>query len=136
MENFNWDNVSTEQQTYEPLTEGEYQVTVEKCEENISSKGNKCFDFTFAIANSKRKVFDTLYLTEKALNRFKKASGCMGVKLIGQKQPVASEYIGKQCIVYVTIEDYTNKSGQPAKRNNVDWWRSKEWIVGTEQIPF
>lgn len=135
----NWDNVSTEQTGYEPLPEGNYDLFVEKCEEDITKNGNTCFNFTFIVEGKKRKVFDTLYLTEKALNRFKKASSCLNVELKGEYQPKAEDYIGKQCNASLIITSYIDKNGQTKQKNEINWWNSQkkeDKIIGTDEIPF
>lgn len=126
-----------EEQNYAPLPEGEYAVTVERCEENISKNGNTFFEFTLTVNGKNRKVWDRLTFTANTASRVKKVNSCFGLATTGSVDVSPNDYIGKSCIAKLFIEDYTNKDGVAKQRNVVDWWNSKKLEINTnEQIPF
>lgn len=139
MPKINFSNVTDEQNSgFTPLAEGKYVLTVEKCEADTTKNGNECFNLVFTIGDTKRKVFDTLYFTEKALNRVKKACSCLGVACEGEVDLTPEQFIGKSCNGYLVIRDYTGKDGTAKQTNDVNWWMSEkgDTIVGTQSIPF
>lgn len=55
----NWDAIETEG-GFEPLPEGNYNLTIEKAEYKATPKGGMQISLTYAVENSKRKIFDNL----------------------------------------------------------------------------
>ena len=135
MVKINLDVADDSQKTFTPLAEGEYKVTVEKCEEDVTKNGNPVFNFTLALENG-RKVFDNLIFTPKTANRVKKVNSCFGLATSGDVEIAPTDYIGKSCIVKLFIEDYPAKDGTTKQKNTVDWWNSKAIETKKEAMPF
>ena len=134
----NYGEVSDEQTTFTPLAEGDYTVTVEKCEEDVTKNGNPCFNFVFTVKDEKLKVFDSLIFTEKTVNRAKKVASTLGLDVTQPHDYQPADYIGKSCIAKVIITDYTGKDGTAKQKNEIDWWNSQktETTQSSSKIPF
>lgn len=119
--------VVEEEKTFELLPEGNYTLTVENVEEKQSSKGNEFWSIEFSVAeNGKKKIWDSLYFTDKTLNRVKKYFSCLGVDTSKVKTYLPIDIIGKSFTGAVFIEDYVAKDGTSKQKNSIDIWNSSE----------
>jgi hypothetical protein len=59
-EPIDWDSVESEGRGFDPLPEGNYNMTVSKAELRQSLKGAMQISLTYDVEGTKRKVFDTL----------------------------------------------------------------------------
>lgn len=79
-----------------------------------------------------RRVFDNLFATKEALWKVKQVSEALGIEPLGQLCD-ADRYIedlireSKHGVfIEVVVEDFTNRAGQPDKRNAVKKWMTEE----------
>lgn len=64
-DNINWDTVEAEGGGFEPLPEGNYNMTIEKAEYKQTPKGDWQIALTYAVEGTKRKVFDNLTVKDR-----------------------------------------------------------------------
>lgn len=96
------------------LTPGEYEVVISEVKKGKSQAGNEKLDLTLTIRSNveqkhqKRKIFDTLAVTEKAMFKFHN----LGMALFGEGQEFGSIDEFKKAITnqYVRVKIKTDKS--------------------------
>lgn len=64
-DSINWDGVEAEGSGFEPLPEGNYNMTIEKAEYKQTPKGDWQIAVTYAVEGTKRKVFDNLTVKDR-----------------------------------------------------------------------
>lgn len=112
------------------LPAGEYEVFITGVDPNFTSsqKGTPGIEVVLTVRDDidqngkKQKLWDTFYITDKAMWRFHQLNDALEVENgfeFETKEDQANFWKGKAVRAYVTIEDYQDKNGQPAKRNLV-----------------
>ncbi len=118
--NLNMDNVST---GFEPIPIGAYEVCVTQFEEITANSGTEGVSFTYVVQEGEyagRKLFDTYWITEKALYRLKNALEAMGVNIpAGNFNLCADDVIGKYIFASVDVGTYTDSAGEDKTKNIV-----------------
>ena len=141
--------VSDEEVSYELLSEGLHLLKVEKVEEKTSNNGNEFWFITYKDKEG-TKVWDSLFFTEKTLNRVKKCFSNLGLDVSGEADYSADDIVGLYMNAYVKIEDYVDKNGNKKQKNVIDLWQSEKYQakkatpvkpkeeekVGDEELPF
>jgi len=120
-------NVKDEQNTgFTPLPEGNYTLTVEQCEEKTSIKGTDYWSIEYSVkGEDKKKIFDSLYFTEKTLNRVKHFFNVLGLDTTQEITYLPLDIIGKKINVDLKIRTYIDKNGQERETNEVDIWSAE-----------
>lgn len=117
----NLKDVEMEETTYSLLPEGTYDVKVTSCEEKTSSKGNVFWNLTYETSNGD-KIYDNIYFTEKTLNRVKKLFHTLGLDVDSENDYQPEDLIGCYMKAAITVETYTDKSGNDKQKNVIDLW--------------
>lgn len=143
----NFTKVSDEEVTYELLAEGRYILEVDKVEEKTTNNGNDYWLITYKTEDN-QKVFDSLFFTDKTLNRVKKCFKCLGLDVDGEFDYDPDDIVGCKMNGSVIIEDYTDKNGNQKQKNTLNLWdceaipvsKKKKVVKATaaddEEIPF
>ena len=124
--------VSDEEQTFELLNEGKHLLKVVKCEEKTSNNGNEFWFITYE-DKDKTKVWDSLFFTEKTLNRVKKCFSNLGLDVEGEFDYTPEDILGLFMNAEIKIEDYVDKNGNKKQKNTIDLWQSEKYISGKKQ---
>ena len=120
--------------TYELLNEGKHLLKVTKCEPKTSNNGNEFWSITYEDKDGNR-VFDSLFYTEKTLNRVKKCFSNLGLDVTGSADYTPDDIIGLYMNAEIKIEDYTDKNGATKQKNTIDLWQSEKYVSGKKQAP-
>ena len=118
--------------TYELLNEGKHLLKVTKCEEKQSNNGNEFWSITYEDKDGNR-VFDSLFFTEKTLNRVKKCFSNLGLDVTGSADYASDDILGLYMDAYIKIEDYVDKNGNKKQKNTIDLWQSEKYVSGKKQ---
>lgn len=139
--------ISDEEVTYELLTEGKHLLKVTSCEVKESSKGNSFWSLVLEDKEGTR-VYDSIFFTEKVLNRVKKYFSNLGLDVSGEADYTPDDIRGLYLNAEVKIEDYTDNNGNTKQKNIIDIWRSEKYqgtakkasakpkVEDTEEVPF
>lgn len=120
--------------SYELLAEGKHLLKVTKCEEKQSNNGNEFWSITYEDKEG-QKVFDSLFFTEKTLNRVKKCFSNLGLDVSGSAEYTTDDIIGLYMNAYVKIEDYVDKNGNKKQKNTIDLWQSEKYQSTAKKAP-
>jgi len=126
--------VSDEETSFELLSEGKHLLKVTKCEEKQSNNGNEFWFITYE-DKDKTKVWDSLFFTEKTLNRVKKCFSNLGLDVSGEFDYTTDDIIGLYMNAYVKIEDYVDKNGNKKQKNVIDLWQSEKYQAAKKPAP-
>lgn len=101
------------------LKPGNYKVTVEKCEQEVSSKNNDMFTLVLSVNGTNNKVFDRLVFVEAAYFKINQARAAMDFDIDAGKEIEinADDFIGKEAWVSIGEKEY-----QGNKTNEVRFW--------------
>lgn len=141
--------VSDEETTFELLNEGKHLLKVTKCEPKTSNNGNEFWSITYEDKDGNR-VFDSLFFTEKTLNRVKKCFSNLGLDISGEFDYAPDDILGLYMNAEIKIEDYADKNGNKKQKNTIDLWQSEKYqktgkkttakkveeVVDEDNIPF
>lgn len=136
--------VDDSETSYELLTEGKHLLKVTKCEPKTSNNGNEFWSITYEDKDGNR-VFDSLFFTEKTLNRVKKCFSNLGLDIDGEFDYTPDDILGLYMNAEIKIEDYTDKNGTTKQKNTIDLWQSEKYEgkkvkpvkkVETDDMPF
>lgn len=130
----NFKNVSDEEVTYELLSEGNYVLKVDKCESKMSQKGTLYWSIVY-VDKDNNKVFDSLYFTEKTLNRVKKCFKVLGLDVDGEFDYDPEDIVGCYMNASVIVEDYQDRNGKDKQRNAIDLWACEPYKVSKKAAP-
>ena len=125
--------ISDEEVVYELLPEGKHVLKVEKVEEKTSSKGNEFWSITF-VDKDEARVFDSIFFTDKTLNRVKKMFKCLGLDVDGTFDYQPDDLVGCYINAEVLIEDYVY-NGVAKQKNTIDLWNSEPYSAKTKAKP-
>lgn len=117
----NWDDIP-EPDDYSPLPDGKYHIKVSKIEEKTTKNGDEMWAMTLEVLKSEyagRKLFDNLTFSEKGIKRVKLVLSRLGVALLNGLMPKPITAFGKEAIVDVVTDDYTDNNGNTKKKNTV-----------------
>ena len=120
--------------TYELLNEGKHLLKVTKVEEKTSNNGNEFWSITYEDKDGNR-VFDSLFYTEKTLNRVKKCFSNLGLDINGEFDYSSDDIVGLFMNAYVKIEDYVDKNGNKKQKNVIDLWQSEKYQAPAKKEP-
>ena len=126
--------ISDEEVSFELLSEGKHLLKVVKCEEKTSNNGNEFWFITYADKDG-TKVWDSLFFTEKTLNRVKKCFSNLGLDIDGEFDYSSDDIIGLYMNAYVKIEDYVDKNGNKKQKNTIDLWQSEKYQGTAKKAP-
>lgn len=118
--------ISDEETTYELLNEGKHLLKVTACEEKTSNNGNEFWSIVYEDKEG-QKVFDSLFFTEKTLNRVKKCFSNLGLDVEGEFDYTPDDIIGLYMNAEIKIEDYVDKNGNKKQKNTIDLWQSEKY---------
>ena len=118
--------ISDEEQTFELLNEGKHLLKVTKCEPKTSNNGNEFWSITYEDKDG-NKVFDSLFFTEKTLNRVKKCFSNLGLDINGEFDYAPDDILGLYMNAEIKIEDYVDKNGNKKQKNTIDLWQSEKY---------
>lgn len=118
--------VSDEEMTFELLNEGKHLLKVTKCESKTSNNGNEFWSITYEDKDG-NKVFDSLFFTEKTLNRVKKCFSNLGLDISGEFDYAPDDILGLYMNAEIKIEDYIDKNGNKKQKNTIDLWQSEKY---------
>ena len=142
--------ISDEETIYELLNEGKHLLKVTACEEKTSNNGNEFWSIVYEDKEG-QKVFDSLFFTEKTLNRVKKCFSNLGLDVDGEFDYSPEDIVGLFMNAEIKIEEYTDGNGNKKQKNVIDLWKSEKYqapakkapakpktetIVDEEEIPF
>lgn len=130
----NFKNVSDEETTFELLNEGKHLLKVTKCEPKTSNNGNEFWSITYEDKDGQR-VFDSLFFTEKTLNRVKKTFSNLGLDIDGEFDYAPEDIVGLFMNAEVKIEDYVDKNGNKKQKNTIDLWQSEKYEATAKKAP-
>ncbi len=111
-------SANTEKKTYDPLSPGMYEVTLDRVQEKTASTGSKYKDLTFKVASGEhegRLIFNTRFFTEgvsqqaidisnQQADRLFKALGSGGLESEGDDFDAFQNYIGTPVVAKVDVE--------------------------------
>lgn len=124
--------ISDEETTYELLNEGKHLLKVVSCEEKTSNNGNEFWFITYKDKEG-QKVFDSLFFTEKTLNRVKKCFSNLGLDIDGEFDYSPDDILGLFMNAEIKIEDYVDKNGNKKQKNTIDLWQSEKYAKSTKK---
>lgn len=125
---------------FKPVDKGEYEVFLTELKPGFSSqKGTPQIELVFTIRDDvsgqkfgRRKIFDAIYLTEKAMWRLNSLLVAAGAP--GGWEPSVGDAIkflqSKPLIIGIDHEAYTNNQGEPKVRERVKYFKSSN-VGGT-----
>lgn len=132
---FSFDEKQVETRSFEPLPVGEYEVIISKVEPGVSSQKKTpqiAMELTIRDdvdqAGKKRKIFHTLYFTEKTVPMnmtFLAALGLTGQQNFASIEDFAKAIVYKPIRVKIKHEEYTNNQGEQKTRERV------HYVLGT-----
>jgi len=126
--------ISDEEVSYELLSEGLHLLKVVKVEEKTSNNGNEFWFITYQDKEG-TKVWDSLFFTEKTLNRVKKCFSNLGLDVSGEADYLADDIVGLYMNAYVQIEDYVDKNGNKKQKNTINLWQSEKYQAPAKKEP-
>lgn len=107
---------------FSPLPPDDYFCRVSDVEETVSQNGNEMWNLTLTVMDGEfggRKFFDRLVFTPAALKRVKFVVQKLGIDVSGTVELVPDMLTGRQAIVTVQNEPYTDDKGREKVRNSV-----------------
>lgn len=114
---------------------GDYLVRVDAADETESSRGTPGIEMQLRIVGGPedgRLLFDTLWITAKAMGMVRHRLECMGVAIPAGKWQLSPQTVtGRRARVVVRHEQYTSREGEQKTRAKVAAWEP----VGSDWPP-
>lgn len=107
---------------YSPLPDGQYLCELVEVEEATTRDGNEWWKLRFEVLKGEyqgRRIFDSLFFSDKALKRVKLILNRLGLDVSGRLKLTPELLQGRKVYIEVETEDYEDQEGKTRKRNKV-----------------
>lgn len=107
---------------FSPLPEGRYLCSVDNIEEDVTRDNDEMWKVKFRVEEGPHKgryLFDNMVFSAKAMSRVKLICSRLGIDVSGEVDLQPNMLIGREVLIDVEIEKYTDRSNQLKERNSI-----------------
>jgi len=107
---------------YSPVPAGRYLCTVADIEEDTTRDNDEMWKLKLRVEYGEykgRNIYDNMVFSQKAMSRVKLICSRFGIDVSGEVDLQPNLLIGREALVDVEVEPYTDKHGQAKERNTV-----------------